>query len=60
MKVSGGQPAKRAIRALTTRDGRADFVSNFDIAFEVWSEFHDLPCKVASDVRTLGWEVLVG
>ena len=49
-----------ARRVLTTGNGSADFISNLDIDFEIWSELYDLPTIVAPDIGTLRREVLVG
>ena len=47
-------------RVLTTSDGRADGISDLEINFKVWSEFHDLSCQVASDVSAIRGEEPVG
>jgi hypothetical protein len=49
-----------ARRVLTTGNGSADFISNLDIDFEIWSELYDLSSIVTPDVSTLRGEVLVG
>ena len=50
----------RISRMLTPSDSRADFLSNLDIDFEVWSELYDLSCEVAPGVSAFDGEVLVG
>ena len=50
----------RIARMLTPSDGRADFVSDLDIDFEVWSELYDLSSEVAPGVSAFDGEVLVG
>jgi len=47
-------------RGLTTNDGRADSIPDFDIDLEAWSDPYDLSCEIAPDISTLRREVLVG